>query len=155
MGETKTAYIAFTDQLRRQFDAAGVQYQKAETPTGVLENKGWVDFTFPSGHKVYVPKGKTRLGPVETTFSFDPRLEGVVPLPENYKNGLIRSRLSSLDPERVARLVIAALRSGAPSPQKRAPQRRDSPTSIDRQVTQDDLDAIAQTTPDDGDASRQ
>lgn len=124
------AYLTFAAALARKFTAAGISFEKdPKTETGIAENEKWVNFSFGgSGHKLYVPKNKRELGNLQCTIEFPLDLPGVVPLPPNrkgepYRNGAIRSHLSP-DVERVAVMVIDALTSGAPVPQKRAPASR-------------------------------
>lgn len=121
-------YLGFVNFLKRRLDENGIKYHKdPNTASGVVENANFVNFQFdaPGGgmHKVYVPKNVGTMGPVQTTFAFDPKVPGVRPLPATkkrpqYKNGAIRSHLDP-DREQVARLIIQALRDGLPVPQKR------------------------------------
>jgi hypothetical protein len=129
MTSSNAAYVGFTRALAKMFDDADIKYQRdPHTETGIIENAKWVDFQFRlddgTMHKLYVPKNKGLIGRIHTTIAFDTRVEGVLELPSTtrrpeYRNGLIRSHLSGADPERVANLIITALRRGAPVPQKR------------------------------------
>lgn len=134
MAKNNAAYISFTAALAHMFDEAGIEYRRDEsTDTGIVENAKWVDFQFQlkdgTMHKLYVPKNKGQVGKCHTTISFSPEIEGVLELPSTerrpeYRNGAIRSHLAGGDPQRVARLIIAAIKRGAPVPQKRTPQPR-------------------------------
>jgi hypothetical protein len=134
MSTSNAAYIGFTRALAKMFSDAGIEYQQDKsTETGIVENAKWVDFQFRLGdgqlHKLYVPKNKGAISKLHTTIYFDSRIEGVLELPSTekrpeYRNGLIQSHLSGADPQRVAALVIAAIRRGAPVPQKRIAQSR-------------------------------
>lgn len=135
-----SAYIGFTRALAQLFDNAGIEYRTdRSTETGIVENAKWVDFQFVmrdgSSHKLYVPKNKGTVGKLHTTIEFSTQIEGVLELPSTerrpqYRNGLIRSHLSSADPERVAKLIIAALRGGAPVPMKRVAAPRQQPQRV-------------------------
>jgi len=130
-----SAYLSFTRALRQLFDQAGIKYETDPTsPTGVSEVKKWVEFRFAPEdggppHKLYVPKNVGAVGACHTTVLFSTDIEGVLELPTKrdgtpYRNGAIRSHLSGDDPERLARLMIGALRRGAPAPTRRLPQPR-------------------------------
>jgi hypothetical protein len=125
--------MEFVRYLASALDKAGIAYDKDDkTQSGIVENSGYVNFQIRMRdgqvHKVYVPKNKGTIGRVETTIFFDPsNVKGVKPLPStakkpNYKNGFIRSHLEP-DKERVARLVIEAVKKGAPVPVKRVATR--------------------------------
>lgn len=141
------AYIGFTKALAQMFTAAGIEFKKdPTTETGIVENAKWVDFQFVlkdgAIHKLYVPKNKGQVGKCHTTVEFPTTIDGVLELPRTakrpeYKNGAIRSHLSGNDPERIGKLMIAALRTGAPVPQKRPAQPRQQQPVVQAQSEQD------------------
>jgi hypothetical protein len=69
MSKNEAAFTTFVAALKSKCEDLGIPLVTTEgTSTGLPENKGWVRLeSAVNGHKLYVPKSVTKMGPCETT----------------------------------------------------------------------------------------